>query len=206
MKTEVLNMVRKTRVLQFALVIGLAVSGVSCEKPDSDAAARSYQANESSLALKNGSPAPGTQSIGAIAIGAGFTELLNALMYVDDELNTELVDLFMIGKDQHTVFVPTDAAFQDLYTAYNVADITGLPASLVHDVLLYHIVNGRRATNSVVPPVKPKKIPTLLGVSFFVDKNSVITAVGNTANIITPDITASNGIIHIIDEVLLPVN
>ncbi|NNL34113.1 MAG: fasciclin domain-containing protein, partial [Flavobacteriaceae bacterium] len=49
-------------------------------------------------------------------------------------------------------------------------------------------------------------IQTLLGVPFQVNSDAQIIAVGNTSNIIATDISASNGIIHVIDQVLLPIN
>jgi uncharacterized surface protein with fasciclin (FAS1) repeats len=150
-------------------------------------------------------PPPGTDSIAQIAIDAGFTELVGALVYVDDELDTGLVDLFMNGTDQYTVFAPTNEAFDNLYTALGVGGITDLPAELVLDVLLYHVTEGRRAANSVVPPVRPRMITTLLGATFTVDRNGVITDLaGQEANIVAADISASNGIIHVIDTVILP--
>ena len=67
------------------------------------------------------------------------------------------------------------------------------------------VVDGRRASNSVVPRKGDKTISTLLGVNFTVNNQGQITAVGNTANITTANISASNGIIHVIDAVILPV-
>jgi len=150
-------------------------------------------------------PSPGSESIATIAINANFTELVSALVYVDDELNAGLVNLFANGTDQFTVFAPTNQAFQNLYAALNVNGITDLPASLVLDVLKYHVVEGRRASNSVVPRVNIRTINTLLGVPFTVNSQGSITAIGNTATIVSPDISASNGIIHIIDSVILPI-
>ncbi len=150
-------------------------------------------------------PAPGTESIAEIAIEAGFGELVGALVYVDEELGAGLVDLFLSGTDQFTVFAPTDEAFQGLYGALEIDRISDLPAELVLDVLLYHVVEGRRAANSVVPPVRPRTITTLLGATFSVDRNGVITDIaGQEAGIVAPNISASNGIIHVIDTVILP--
>jgi len=148
----------------------------------------------------------GDLSIAEIAIANGnFTELVAALQYVDQQLNAGLVDLLLNGKDQYTVFAPTDMAFNDLYAATGVIGITDLPAQLVLDVLTYHVTEGRRKSNSVVPKNKPRNIETLLtGASFDVDNTAMITAVGNTANIVAADISASNGIIHVIDAVILP--
>ena len=155
--------------------------------------------------MEAGAPAPGDNSIAEIAIAAEFDELVGALTYVDEELDAGLVDLFLNGTDQYTVFAPTNEAFEGLYEALKIDGIIDLPAELVQDVLLYHVTEGRRAANSVVPPVKDRVIKTLLGVTFSVNKNGKITAIGNTANIITADISASNGIIHVIDAVILPI-
>jgi len=154
-----------------------------------------------------GAPAPAAESIAGIAIGAGFTELVGALVYVDAELDAGLVDLFSEGTDQYTVFAPTNEAFEALYEALEINGITDLPAELVLDVLLYHVVQGRRAANSVVPPVRPRSINTLLDLNFTVDANGVIkTIAGQEVNIVAADISASNGIIHVVDAVLLPLD
>ena len=154
----------------------------------------------------NRAPAPGEESIAAIAIGAGFDELVGALVYVDGELGTDLVGLFSEGTEQFTVFAPTDEAFEALYGALGVDEIKDLEAELVLDVLLYHVAEGRRAANSVVPRVRHRSITTLLGVSFSVSSSGVITDIdGQEVGIETPNISASNGIIHVIDTVLLPI-
>jgi transforming growth factor-beta-induced protein len=152
-----------------------------------------------------GAPAPGDSSIAEIAIGAGFSELVGALAYVDAELDAGLVDLFLNGTDQYTVFAPTNEAFENLYTALGVNGIEDLPPELVLDVLLYHVTEGRRAANSVVPPVRPREITTLLGAAFTVDRDATITDVlGQEVSIVAANISASNGIIHVIDTVLVP--
>ncbi len=161
-----------------------------------------------------GAPRPGADSIAAIAIAAEgeFDELVAALVYVDKALDAGLVDLFLNGTDQFTVFAPTDAAFLALYAALStelnpVEEITDLPAELVLDVLLYHVVEGRRAANSVVPPVRCREITTLLGATFMVNSDAEITDIaGQEVGIVTPNISASNGIIHVIDTVLLPLS
>ena len=162
----------------------------------------------STVALARGpqaAPAPGEDSIAEIAIAAGFSELVGALVYVDTELGTGLVDLFLNGTDQFTVFAPTDEAFENLYVAFGYSGISDVPPEVVLDVLFYHVVEGRRAANSVVPPVRDRTITTLLGATFTVDNGGVITDIaGQKANIVAPNISASNGIIHVIDTVILP--
>lgn len=156
-------------------------------------------------------PAPGSSSITEIAIEEGFTELVGALVYVDEELGTGLVEFFD-GRRQLTVFAPTDDAFQELYVLLGVGSVEDLPASVVRDVLLYHVTSGRRAANSVVPqspsPVN-RRISTLLRESFAV--RSDLTIVDGLSgvrdedpSIVAADISARNGIIHVVNQVLVP--
>lgn len=196
-------------VAKTVLVLFVAAFGFTSCSADDNA---SNDATTSKLSIKetfdafNRAPAPGNSSIAGIAVNGGFNELVNALVYVDSELNTGLVDLFANGTDQYTVFAPTDQAFQNLYAALNVSSITELPAPLVRDVLLYHVTEGRRAANSVVPKRGTREITTLLGSQFSVTPTGSINAIGNTATITAANISASNGIIHVIDTVLLPIN
>jgi uncharacterized surface protein with fasciclin (FAS1) repeats len=198
MKNKILKLATGLKVV--ALVVFSSFNLSSCS---TDEASTNETANVSA-SLERRTPAKGTTSIAGIASNAGFNELVSALVYVDSELNTGLVNLFANGKDQYTVFAPTDQAFQNLYAALKVNSITELPAPLVRDVLLYHVTEGRRAANSVVPKNGNRTITTLLGSQFSVTPKGSINAIGNTANITTANISASNGIIHVIDTVLLP--
>jgi transforming growth factor-beta-induced protein len=163
-----------------------------------------------SVDLKKGkSLPPADLSIAEIALAddGEFDELVAALVHVDTELNAGLVELFLNGTDQFTVFAPTDEAFGNLYTALGVSSITEVDAALLLNVLLYHVTEGRRAANSVVTKVNTRTKETLLeGATFSVDKDGVITAVGNSAAITSANISASNGIIHVIDTVILPIS
>jgi len=160
--------------------------------------------------------APGSTSIAGIAISEGFTELVGALAYVDAQLGTGLVDLFLNGRDQYTVFAPTNKAFEDLYGLLSVVleaeidEITDVDADVVRDVLLYHVAEGRRASNSVLPKRGQRKISSLLGESFGVRPDGTIEdgltglELRDDAAVDTPDISASNGIIHVITAVIVP--
>jgi len=205
MKNLNLNSGIRFSAIKFIVIALFAGAFVACDKDDEtmrDEASFVVEADD----LKKGKAAApkSTFSIAETAIGAGFGELVNALSYVDEELDAGLVDLFLNGTDQYTVFAPTDIAFNNLYSALKIDGITDLEPELVLEVLLYHVTTGRRAANSVVPPVRPRQIDTLLGKSFTVDKKGKITAIGNSANIETPNVSASNGIIHVIDAVILP--
>jgi uncharacterized surface protein with fasciclin (FAS1) repeats len=163
---------------------------------------------------ENRAPAPGADPIAAIAAAAGFDELVGALTYVDGELGVGLVELFRDGTDQFTVFAPTDEAFENLYGLLSavldapISEVTDIPATVVLDVLLYHVAEGRRAANSVLPRVGTRTITPLLGETFQVRADGTIrdglTGLRTDAAITGANISASNGIIHVIDQVIVP--
>lgn len=196
MKNQIISTLKRKITLPLVLIFAIGFFTVSCQKE------QLLPGTDSEVELRI---APGTDPIAQIAIDNGFNELVEALVYVDTELNAGLVNMFMNGTDQYTVFAPTDQAFSNLYAALTITDITDLDAALVLDVLKYHVVEGRRNSKSVVPKVKTRTIQTLLGKSFRVTPSAQIIAVGNTANIVSADISASNGIIHVIDAVILPI-
>jgi transforming growth factor-beta-induced protein len=154
----------------------------------------------------------------SIQTSGEFSSLAAAIGYVDDELDAGLGAAISSNDLQLTVFAPTNAAFGGLLAALEEElglspgslGLTDIPAPIVLTVLQYHLTDGRRASNSVVPPNdrNTKTIETFLeGASFEVAKGTppMILAGGNTANIINPNLSASNGIIHVIDEVILPI-
>jgi uncharacterized surface protein with fasciclin (FAS1) repeats len=186
----------------------IALFLVSCEKAEDDFMAEEISAMQEESALK-GAPAPGNKSIAQIAIENDFTALVGALQFVDAELGTNLVEMFSTRSGQYTVFAPTNQAFQELTDALiDVgainSSLTELGAETIRDVLFYHVTEGRRASNSVVPKVRTRTIQTLLGKSFTVDTKGNITAIGNSATITAADFSASNGIVHVINAVILP--
>ena len=100
------------------------------------------------------------------------------------------------GNRQLTVFAPTDGAFNEAgITQDNVAE---LDEKFLTKVLTYHVSPGRRYSESVV---NASSVPTLSGKSISVD-GTVLNH--GQAEIVAPDIEASNGVIHVIDGVLLP--
>ena len=175
-------------------------------------------------AVASRGPLKNLPSIGEIAVAAAtdpdparreFTQLVAALQYVDSEEQTGLVELFVNGKAQHTVFAPTDAAFGRLYAlasellGTDIDQVTDLPSDLVRQVLLYHVTNGRRGANSVVPTQDVRRIQTLGGSAFLVTptgeiRDALMAAEVPDARIVAADIQASNGVAHVIDQVLLP--
>ena len=156
----------------------------------------------------------GPEPIAAIAVSAGFTELVGALQYVDAELDAGLVELFQNGTDPYTVFAPTNAAFEGLYGLLTqvlgtpIDEITDVPAPVVLDVLLYHVAAGRQSAGTVLPASGERAVSTLLGETFGVRANGSLrdglSGLRADATIATADIAARNGIIHVIDQVIVP--
>jgi uncharacterized surface protein with fasciclin (FAS1) repeats len=102
------------------------------------------------------------------------------------------------GKGPLTVFAPTDAAFAKLPRAA-VTSLEHNRAKL-RAVLLYHVVKGKITAAQLV---KRHSVKTLNGQSLAVRvKNGVVTVGG--IRVIKTNIAASNGVIHVIDGVLIP--
>lgn len=96
-----------------------------------------------------------------------------------------------------TVFAPTDEAFAKL-PAGTVEGLLADPDAL-RDILLYHVASGELDAGKVV---SMNSIATLQGGSLDVSTTSGVSVGG--AGVVQTDIQASNGIIHIIDTVLIP--
>ena len=135
------------------------------------------------------------ESVGTIvdiAVEDGrFTTLVTALT------EAELVEA-LSGKGRFTVFAPTDEAFAKLPAGTIEALLADIPA--LTDILLYHVVEGRVLAEDVV---LLEEAETLLGenITIRVEDGRVFI---NDAEVIITDIIADNGIIHVIDTVLLP--
>ncbi len=158
-------------------------------------------------------------SIAAIAAGdARFNILVSALQFVDNSLpGTNLLGALSAAGANLTVFAPTDAAFgqlaKDLGYTGNTADegavttflIGALPATTIRDVILYHVSAGAKTLAEIAAnPI----VATLNGQTLTADG---VTLVDKEPDLINPslvqtDIAASNGIVHVIDRVLLPVD
>jgi len=107
------------------------------------------------------------------------------------------------GTGPFTVFAPTNAAFAALLTELGITkDALLADTALLTKVLTYHVVNGR-VLKADVPVGTP--IATVQGGTFTVDGTLAITDEnGRKANITATDVLTSNGVIHVIDKVILP--
>jgi uncharacterized surface protein with fasciclin (FAS1) repeats len=102
------------------------------------------------------------------------------------------------GKGPLTVFAPTDAAFAKVPKA--TLDALGKDPEALKAVLLYHVVSGKVTAADVV---KIKSAKTLNGASAKIQVKAGKVYVAG-AQVVTPDIMASNGVIHVINKVIIP--
>ena len=127
-----------------------------------------------------------------VALDNGFSSLATAV--ITAELLPALTDPFA----EFTVFAPTNEAFDDLAMALST-DIAGLLAlENLSDILLYHVVSGTvLSTELTAGPVA-----TLNGASVNVDLSNGVMI--NDATVTLADVSADNGVVHVVDMVLVP--
>lgn len=105
------------------------------------------------------------------------------------------------GPGPFTVFAPTDAAFAGLGQGTVEDLLKPENRTRLQSILTYHVVPGRIfAADLLGRTARPR---TVQGETLRVDGRQGGVAV-NTARVVAPDVVASNGVIHVIDRVLLP--
>ncbi|WP_310486629.1 fasciclin domain-containing protein [Chamaesiphon sp. VAR_69_metabat_338] len=125
------------------------------------------------------------------AVGAGsFTTLVAAVKAAG------LVDTLK-GAGPFTVFAPTDEAFAKLPAGTVESLLKDIPK--LTKILTYHVVAGKVMAADVV---KLKSAKTVEGSEVKIDASNGVKI--NDSKVVTPDVAADNGVIHIIDTVLLP--
>lgn len=117
------------------------------------------------------------------------------------------------GKGPFTVFAPTDAAFGKLPAGTVEGLLKPEAKGQLTKILTYHVVAGNFTADAVVKAIKDgggkAEIKTVAGGTLVAKlngpKNVILTDEnGNSANISTYDVIQSNGVIHVIDSVVLP--
>ncbi|MCC4272393.1 fasciclin domain-containing protein [Marinobacter nauticus] len=159
----------------------------------------------------NGTTEAATQSILEIAVENANTTILEAAVLEADPSIAELLG----GDDQLTVFAPTDAAFEALLGDLGLtAEQLLANTELLNAVLTYHVlatsvgeVKAAAAISVAQSPVPQNLVPTVNGenvaLSISQESGEDVLYV-NTSRVTGPDVDATNGVIHIIDKVLLP--
>jgi uncharacterized surface protein with fasciclin (FAS1) repeats len=177
----------KLKTPAIAAAVALALFAGACSS-DSDDDATTTTAAEMEA----------SETIVEIAVGNDdFSTLVAALEAAD------LVDT-LSGEGPFTVFAPTNEAFEAL--PEGTLDDLLLPENQaqLQAILTYHVVAGE----VMAADVEPGEVTTVEGSTFTIsveDGNVFITdGAGGQAQVVTTDIVGSNGVIHVIDAVLLP--
>ena len=131
--------------------------------------------------------------IPTVATGTGIHTALVAALAQADLVST------LQGAGPFTVFAPTDAAFTAAGIDLSTFDTDAENATLV-DILTYHVVSGSVASTALTDGMTATALNGD-NVTFTVNAAGVQV---NDANVVTADVAASNGIIHVIDKVLMP--
>lgn len=109
------------------------------------------------------------------------------------------------GAGPLTVFAPTDDAFAAALAELGVTRDQLLADPALPDILTYHVVAGDVRAADVVALPKPAAVTTVQGDSFSVGADLGITdGRARVARLLATDVVASNGVIHVIDKVMLP--
>ncbi len=167
------------------LTVALAVASCADKTPPPAAGPTSPSAE-----IRPTTPAPAT-IIGVARAAGSFHTLLAA---IDAAGLTATLE----GSGPFTVFAPTDAAFAKIPKA----DLDALLANKdrLRAVLTFHVVSGKLPADALLAQ---KTAHTLEGEDVRVEMRNGRATV-NDSNIVTADVAASNGIVHVIDTVLIP--
>jgi uncharacterized surface protein with fasciclin (FAS1) repeats len=139
------------------------------------------------------------------ATEAGLTTLLAAVEAVED------LDETLLGLDAITVFAPDNDAFADALQTFGAENLEELVAAIggvenLETVLGFHVVPAVAFAEDL--DEGPQTFTTVAGQDITVTRTGAEVTVtdfeGNVSNVITPDVAIANGVVHVIDAVLLP--
>lgn len=141
--------------------------------------------------------------------GSGLDSLVKAITRAATATGGDPALLTALSNNTLTVFAPTNAAFTQLLGALSLTDINQIPVATLLSVLRYHVVAGRAFSSDL----SNGSLTMLAGNSATVNLTNgtgggpTITGTGNgtnRSNITVANIVARNGVVHLIDRVLLP--
>lgn len=134
--------------------------------------------------------------------------ILNAAINAADLAST------LEGEGPFTVFAPTDEAFRALSPELFQALLKAENRQALVDILKFHVADGKLAASDVMDGINNATDGQLMAASMNGDLTATLVdeqvklsdSKGNTATVIQADVMASNGVVHVIDKVLLPAN
>ena len=180
-----------------ALVMALGLIAAACGDDDSAEPVEPAQAPAEESAEEPMEEPMESGDIVSVAVDSGEFPTLVAAVEAAGLVET------LQGEGPFTVFAPTEAAFEELLTGLEIsAEDLLADTELLTSVLTYHVVPGNNLAADVVG-LDGVAIETVNGATaeISVDDGGVMV---NDANVIATDVIASNGVIHVIDSVLIP--
>ena len=183
--TSIINYTRMNRLFLVALLIPVTFLFSACSDDD-----------------EVSGPPRGDETIVQIVQGTEGLTVLNNILASDDftSLRNQL------GNGEYTLFAPNDAAFANLLSGLGITNLNLIDPALVSTILSYHIVPnqtlqlGRLDSSAVTLSQQPIRFSEGDSVTI----NASVSA-QPTATIVSPEaLYASNGVVHVISEVLVP--
>lgn len=137
------------------------------------------------------------------AANPNFTSLVAALTRPD--MPNFVSILSGTASSPFTVFAPTNAAFTSLLAEVNLPNLAAIPQSTLENALKYHVVAGANVASTDL--VNNMVVTTFQGGTFKITLTGgakITDANNRVSNVVATDVQCSNGIIHVLDKVLLP--
>jgi len=140
----------------------------------------------------------GEKNVVVVAASAGQFKIL-----IEVDQKAGLAD-YLSNTDGITVFAPTDAAFKTLLADLGATSLNDIPVAQLTNILLYHVIGSKAMSTDL----KSGYFPTLSksagnSVSMYINVEGGVSINKNT-KVTTADIAAKNGVIHVVDKVILP--
>lgn len=192
---------RRTVIAGFA-VLGLSLAACGSSGGTAATTTATTAATSESTMTTTTSPAQttATKDIVDTAVGAGQFKTLASAVTAAGLVPT------LKGPGPFTVFAPTDAAFAKLPQG-TLTTLLKQPMGDLKAILTYHVVPGKVMASDVAG-MNGQKVKTVQGgeLTVKVDGSKVMLtdATGKSVNVTATDVQATNGVIHVIDGVLLP--
>ncbi|MFN3219277.1 MAG: fasciclin domain-containing protein [Acidimicrobiales bacterium] len=184
---------KNTWLRALALLFAFTLIAAACGDDEEEQPVASGEAEEEGA---DEGEAAATADIVDTAVASGeFPTLVAALQAAD------LVDTLK-GEGPFTVFAPTEEAFADALEALGVTAEELLADPNLASILTYHVVPGNVPAADVVG-LDGQEVETVNGATVTIGVDGETVTV-NDATVVQTDILASNGVIHVIDTVLLP--
>jgi uncharacterized surface protein with fasciclin (FAS1) repeats len=183
---------RAVTALSLVAVAGLTIAACS----SGDSSSESSSASPSTTAAAAMSTAPKT-IVDIAAANSDFSTLVSAVKAAG------LAET-LTGSGPFTVFAPTESAFAKLPAGTLDSLVKPENKQQLSNILTYHVVPAKVMAGDV----KPGAVKTVNGAELTIAVNgpnvTLTDGQGNAANVVKADIAGSNGVIHVIDSVLLP--